>query len=167
MSDSEAAPQDKTGWHPDPLGRYEHRYWEGTEWSGHVSTAGVTAWDPLEAMQAGAQTDAGNMNPLKAVEAGFKNYANFSGRATRAQFFYWHLFTLFGSIIPGFGLIVLIPTVAIAFRRMHDSGHSAWWIFCPIMNIVFYCTASDPLMNAYGPALVAHKSAMPTRSVPT
>ena len=73
MSDSEAAPQDKTGWHPDPLGRYEHRYWEGTEWSGHVSTAGVTAWDPLEAMQAGAQTDAGNMNPLKAVEAGFKN----------------------------------------------------------------------------------------------
>jgi len=48
MSDNETAPQDNTGWHPDPLGRYQYRYWEGTEWSGHVSTAGVSAWDPLE-----------------------------------------------------------------------------------------------------------------------
>ena len=125
-------------------------------------------------------TDAGNMNPLKAIETGFDKYTNFYGRTTRAQFFYWYLFTfLLASIlsIPApapielivgvLYLFALIPTLSIAFRRMHDSGHSAWWIFCPIMNIVFYCTASDPLMNAYGPALVAHKSAMPTRSVPT
>ena len=41
--------QAEAAWHPDPLGRYQYRYWEGTEWSGHVSTNGVTAWDPLEA----------------------------------------------------------------------------------------------------------------------
>ncbi len=46
MSDNETTPP---GWHPDPLGRYEYRYWEGTEWSGHVSTNWVTVWDPLEA----------------------------------------------------------------------------------------------------------------------
>ena len=172
--------QTEAGWLPDPLGRYQYRYWQGGEWSGHVSADGVTALDPLDTLEASGEIAAGNMNPRKAIEAGFDNYTNFSGRATRAQFFYWHLFTFLLAIIlsipapapieiivGGLYLFALIPTLSIAFRRMHDSGHSAWWIFCPIMNIVFYCTASDPLMNAYGPALVAHKSAMPTRSVPT
>lgn len=122
--------------------------------------------------QASGQTDAGNMNPLKAIEAGFENYTNFSGRATRAQFFYWHLFTFLLVMIPApeiiealIGLLylfTLIPTLSIAFRRMHDSGHSGLWIFCPIMNIVFCCWASEPFMNAYGPALVRHKSALHT-----
>ena len=166
---AKAMPNDQggAGWLPDPLGHYQHRYWENGEWSGHVSTGGVTAWDPLNAIQARGQTDAGNMNPLKAVEAGFKNYINFSGRATRAQFFYWHLFTLLlvvvlGPIGEALWAFTIIPSVSIAFRRMHDSGHSGLWIFCPIMNIVFYCTASAPLMNAYGPPLVRHKSALLT-----
>lgn len=44
---NQADPATVAAWHPDPVGRYEKRYWEGSEWSGHVSTAGVTAWDPL------------------------------------------------------------------------------------------------------------------------
>ena len=35
------------GWHPDPMGRAEQRYWDGTAWTDHVSTAGVPAVDPL------------------------------------------------------------------------------------------------------------------------
>ncbi len=35
------------GWHPDPQGRHELRYWDGSKWTDHVSDAGVTAKDPV------------------------------------------------------------------------------------------------------------------------
>jgi hypothetical protein len=35
-------------WHPDPTGRHEHRYWDGTAWTAHVADRGVSATDPLE-----------------------------------------------------------------------------------------------------------------------
>ena len=35
------------GWHVDPTGRFDHRYWDGTVWTGHVSIAGETYTDPL------------------------------------------------------------------------------------------------------------------------
>ncbi|MDO8362877.1 MAG: DUF2510 domain-containing protein [Actinomycetota bacterium] len=34
------------GWHPDPFGRWEQRYWDGTQWTQHVSTAGQSGVDP-------------------------------------------------------------------------------------------------------------------------
>lgn len=43
MSESEAPAAD---WYADPSGRFEYRYWDGTEWTGHVSTDGKTDWDP-------------------------------------------------------------------------------------------------------------------------
>jgi hypothetical protein len=35
------------GWHPDPTGRHEYRYWDGTDWTGDVSDHGTTAFDPI------------------------------------------------------------------------------------------------------------------------
>ena len=35
------------GWHPDPMGRHEARYWNGAAWTPHVSTGGVTSTDPI------------------------------------------------------------------------------------------------------------------------
>lgn len=43
------------GWHDDPAGRYEHRYWDGDEWTDHVATAGVAEFDPLYACQSDDQ----------------------------------------------------------------------------------------------------------------
>lgn len=37
------------GWYPDPLGRHEHRYWDGREWTHHVGTAGQQSIDPVYA----------------------------------------------------------------------------------------------------------------------
>lgn len=37
------------GWLADPLGRHEIRYWDGWEWTGHVSDAGIPATDPVAA----------------------------------------------------------------------------------------------------------------------
>lgn len=34
------------GWHPDPSGRHQFRYWDGHIWTAHVSSYGVTAHDP-------------------------------------------------------------------------------------------------------------------------
>ncbi len=34
-------------WHPDPTGRHELRYWDGTRWTEHVSDAGTTGTDPV------------------------------------------------------------------------------------------------------------------------
>ena len=35
------------GWYPDPLGRHEHRYFDGSVWTSHVADAGRAAEDPL------------------------------------------------------------------------------------------------------------------------
>ena len=51
------AGQSATGWYPDPLGRFQHRYWDGGEWKEHVANAGVGAIDPL-ATSAAAVTGA-------------------------------------------------------------------------------------------------------------
>ncbi|MCZ7531552.1 MAG: DUF2510 domain-containing protein [Acidimicrobiia bacterium] len=34
-------------WHPDPMGRYEYRYWDGTQWTPDVSTGGQTGQDRI------------------------------------------------------------------------------------------------------------------------
>ena len=34
-------------WHPDPTGRHEHRYWDGSQWTEHVSDRGAAAMDPV------------------------------------------------------------------------------------------------------------------------
>ena len=34
-------------WHPDPTGRHTHRWWDGTQWTGHVADNGVSSFDPI------------------------------------------------------------------------------------------------------------------------
>ncbi|HWU22613.1 MAG TPA: DUF2510 domain-containing protein, partial [Nocardioides sp.] len=43
-------------WHPDPTGRHELRYWDGTQWTEHVSDQGTVGSDPLEASSAPEQS---------------------------------------------------------------------------------------------------------------
>jgi uncharacterized protein YxjI len=45
MTDATPTP---AGWHPDPLGRHEHRYWDGGQWTEHVSSHGKQSVDPPE-----------------------------------------------------------------------------------------------------------------------
>ena len=41
--------EDLTGWHPDPTGRHEHRYFDGTGWTDHVADSGNLSTDPVAA----------------------------------------------------------------------------------------------------------------------
>ena len=44
------------GWHPDPVGRHQYRYWDGNGWTSHVADNGVAAIDPVPARSSGADT---------------------------------------------------------------------------------------------------------------
>jgi uncharacterized membrane protein YhaH (DUF805 family) len=66
----------------------------------------------------------------QAIKLGFKHYFDFNGRTTRAEFWWWALLiTLFG-LIPFVGWIVrialLIPSISVTTRRLHDVGKSGW-----------------------------------------
>lgn len=112
----------------------------------------------------------------QAVSACFSKYATFVGRANRAEFWYFYLFTIlacFAAIIldmvifgPESGalpitiivsLALTIPNIAVAVRRLHDTNRSGWWylvslipIAGPIALIVFWCLQGTPGQNAYG-----------------
>jgi uncharacterized membrane protein YhaH (DUF805 family) len=108
----------------------------------------------------------------------FTKYATFDGRARRKEFWYFVLVNALigylilrfelstGNIYPetGFGLLTIIfslviflPSLTVSVRRLHDTGHSGWWILIgpvPIIGalvlIVFYIRDSDPSQNDYG-----------------
>ena len=85
-----------------------------------------------------------------------KNYAGFSGRARRKEFWFFALFNFlisFGlGIIDGilglggdsgigilgllYSLAVFIPGLAVSIRRLHDTGRSGWWLLISLVPIV-------------------------------
>jgi uncharacterized membrane protein YhaH (DUF805 family) len=112
------------------------------------------------------------MNFGQAISSGFSNYVGFSGRAARSEYWYWILFYILGAIVaeiidsvlgltaiyPLFALAVLLPSLAVSFRRLHDLDRSAWWIllaFIPIVGviilIIWYCSRGTVGPNRFGP----------------
>ncbi len=108
----------------------------------------------------------------------WKNYANFQGRARRKAFWMFALFNIIAIVVltsvEGFiglrgdgsygilsglySLAVILPAIALAVRRLHDTGRSGWWILIgliplvgPIVLLVFYVQDSQPGANQYGP----------------
>jgi uncharacterized membrane protein YhaH (DUF805 family) len=94
------------------------------------------------------------------------NYAQFNGRARRSEYWYFALFNGIISVIlmiideaagtPDvirgiYSLVVLIPSIAVTVRRMHDVGKSGWFCLIPIYNFVLACTEGDEGTNEYGP----------------
>lgn len=91
------------------------------------------------------------------------HYADFNGRAKRTEFWMFILFNWIASIIIYFvggllgiswlssiySLAVLVPTLAVGARRLHDTGRSGWWwLIClvPLIGfiwlIVLWCLES-------------------------
>lgn len=115
----------------------------------------------------------------EAIVTVLSNYATFSGRARRSEYWYFTLFNLlislgFGILSTVFGdgflgtvvlmlarlasLALLVPGLAVCWRRLHDIGKSGAWYFIvlipivgAIMLIVWFCRDSEPGENAYGP----------------
>ena len=101
-----------------------------------------------------------------------KKYATFSGRARRKEFWMFILFyiiiaiglsvvdMMIGMSLLGllFALAMLIPSLAVGARRLHDIGKSGWWQLIGLVPfigilvlIIFWVMDSNPGDNAYGP----------------
>ena len=107
-----------------------------------------------------------------------KNYAGFSGRARRKEYWMFVLFNMIFAIVAmildnvlgiamegvGYGpiyglylLAIIIPSLAVAVRRLHDVGKSGWMILISLIPIVgaiwllvLMVTDSNPGENEYG-----------------
>ena len=109
------------------------------------------------------------MDFVTAVKTVFGKYVVFEGRALRSEFWYFQLFLLIvnlvlNAILPplsaAFGLITLLPGLAVGARRLHDIGKSGWWQllwFLPVIGIivliVWWVTKGEG-DNRFGPAPV-------------
>lgn len=107
-----------------------------------------------------------------------KKYVVFKGRASRAEYWYFVTIHILISFVlgiidgqlnlvvaGGFGIIsgvyligVLTPALGVTIRRLHDTGHSGWWILLslipligPIVVIIFLAKSSETGINSFGP----------------
>ena len=81
-----------------------------------------------------------------AIKTCMRKYVKFSGRAPRAEYWWFILFTsILGAICDAINvtlgglvsLIFLLPTLAVGWRRMHDIGKSGLWNLLPILGAIF------------------------------
>lgn len=94
----------------------------------------------------------------------WNNYANFEGRSTRTEYWYFVLFNFLISFSISildqtlntdylrliYSLIMIVPNISINIRRMHDTNHSGWFCLIPIYSFILACTKSDEMENEYG-----------------
>ncbi|SFJ82852.1 DUF805 domain-containing protein [Celeribacter neptunius] len=106
--------------------------------------------------------------PLKAIENGYFRAFNFSGRASRSEFWWFQLFTLLvtgvlfldlaqgGLLIVWFYLLNIIPNLSLIVRRLHDTNRSGFWFFISFLPagqfvlLYFYILPSYPDQNHWG-----------------
>ena len=116
------------------------------------------------------------MNGIDYFKLAFERYADFEGRSRRSEYWYFVLFNTLASyallFVGGFvspmgGMVLyviyvlaaIIPSFAVAIRRMHDVGKSGWLLLIGliplvggILLLVWLATDSDPGDNQWGPS---------------
>jgi uncharacterized membrane protein YhaH (DUF805 family) len=111
------------------------------------------------------------MNFQQAVQTCFSKYVDFSGRASRSEYWWFVLAYVILAIVGGFIhhivyaiviLAFLLPMLAAGARRLHDVGKSGWWLLLgliPLVGLVllyFMVQPSQPESNTWGsPPLAA------------
>lgn len=111
------------------------------------------------------------MTFIESVQTCFKKYATFDGTASRSEYWWFFLFNFIASMIIAmintrlsyvYSLAVLVPGIAAATRRLHDTDRSGWWqllYFVPVVGaiilIVFLAQESRPNRYGIAPAYAA------------
>lgn len=112
--------------------------------------------------------------PMEWVMLPLKKYAQFSGRAPRAEYWWFYLATLVvgfvadlidrvaGSEIGVLGLVLnlalIVPTIAVTVRRLHDTDRTGWWVFAifiPLVGLGFMAGAGiiDSSFDTFTPSM--------------
>ena len=107
-------------------------------------------------------------------------YATFSGRARRSEYWWWYLFVTIVFVVAGIldravgltysdltlgggwiatiaGIVFLIPNLAVAVRRLHDTGRTGWWLLIGLVPVIgffvllYFFVLDSENDNQYGP----------------
>ena len=105
-------------------------------------------------------------NPWDWYQKGFKNFTNFNGRARRKEFWFFQMIAaiafsciaLVSFLFAGvFSLIILLPSLAVSVRRLHDTGRSGWLAlvglipFVGILVLIYWWAQDSEIQaNTYG-----------------
>ena len=91
------------------------------------------------------------MSFTDAIRDGFSKYVTFSGRSSRSAYWWWYLFGILVLVVSlaidyalGAGgllyvlvaLAMLLPNLAVLVRRLHDAGHSGWWLLIGLLPLI-------------------------------
>ena len=106
------------------------------------------------------------MNFQQAVQTCFRKYVDFSGRATRPEYWWFILAYVILAFVAGYlgkfvyivvVLAFLLPLLAVGARRLHDIGKSGWFLLLGLIPVIgglvllyFMVQPSQPESNAYG-----------------
>jgi uncharacterized membrane protein YhaH (DUF805 family) len=141
-----------------------------------LSSPPLGAWDAARPAAVGlGGGPAPGMGFVEAIRYCFVDYATFSGRASRSQYWFFTFFLALGNVAAAlvdmafqgasgdqigvisaiFSLATLIPSFAVASRRFHDAGWRFWWflvVIVPLLGWIFviYVTVTrDPGPNRF------------------
>ena len=113
------------------------------------------------------------------IKTCLNKYAVFSGRASRSEFWFFILFGILGGIIAAiidtmilgypyeengpinliFSVALIIPSISVTARRLHDINRSGWWqllwftIIGGILLIIWHATEGEKKKNKFGPPI--------------
>lgn len=106
------------------------------------------------------------MDFVSAIKSGFRKYVTFSGRASRSEYWWWALFYVLLFVVAGIldsilfpgstgvqagdgriaysggaisaiaGLALLLPSLAVTVRRLHDTDRSGWWVLISLIPLI-------------------------------
>ena len=110
------------------------------------------------------------------IKTCFKKYTDFSGRASRSEFWWFELFLFIGAIVTViidtmmlgytfedygpiniiFTVVTSLPAIAVGARRLHDINRSGWWqlialtVIGIILLIIWWATVGENKKNNHG-----------------
>ena len=113
------------------------------------------------------------------IKTCFNKFAVFSGRASRSEFWFFVLFGFLGGVITSiidvmilgypfeengpiyliFSVALIVPSLSVAARRLHDINKSGWWqllwitIIGGILLIIWHVTKGENKKNRFGPPI--------------
>jgi uncharacterized membrane protein YhaH (DUF805 family) len=112
-----------------------------------------------------------------------KHYVDFAGRVGRQE--YWMFILISVLLQAAFDVVgldevsmlialgLLVPSLGLAARRLHDTGKSGWWqllMLVPIIGwiilIVWLATKTDPVANEYGEPAVPKQASVSPAAAP-
>lgn len=157
-----------SGWYADPADGNVLRYWDGATWTEHRAPRSPSPVVAEVAPYVG-------VNPVLAVQTALVRATNFKGRASLSEYWWFFAFYVTGaamllalrsyttanadvqvselvSAVSSLLIVVgLWPLIAVAVRRMHDGGRSAWWLLIGLVPIAGLAVHLWMLSGSKGP----------------